>query len=78
MKRLWDVAKELVTVTIIASVAVEEVGGQGDAIDQIVKAIREFKDVAIQREYYNSSWWLDFVYSDIVLSWIVHLLKSLR
>ncbi len=75
MKRLWDVARELVAVTLIATVVVEESGGQNDAAQRIVDAVKEFKEVAIQQGHYNSSWCLDFAYSDIVLNWLARLLK---
>ncbi len=75
MKRLWDVARELVAVTIIATVVVEEAGEQSDAIQQIANAVKEFKEAAIQQGHYNPSWGLDFAYSNIVLNWLVRLLK---
>jgi hypothetical protein len=78
MKRLWDVTRELVAVTIIATVVVEEVGNQSDASEQIVNAVKEFKEVAVQQGYYNPSWWFDLAYSDIVLNWLTRLLKRWR
>ena len=78
MKRLWDVARELVAVTIIATVAVEEADGQNDASQQIVEAVKKFKVIAVQQGHYNPSRCLDFAYSDIVLNWLVQLLKQLR
>ncbi len=77
MKRFWDVARELVAVTIIATVAVEEAEGQNDATQQIVEAVKEFKEVAIQQGRYNPSWCLDFAYSDIVLNWLLQFIKRL-
>jgi len=78
MKRLWDLARELVAVTIIATVAMEEAGGQNDASQQIAEAVKDFKEVALQQGHYNPGWWLEFAYSDIVLNWLVQLLKQLR
>jgi len=78
MNRLWDVARELVAVTIIATVAMEEVGEQNDASQQIAEAVKAFKEIAIQKGHYSPSWFLDFVYSDIVLNWLLQLLKRLR
>lgn len=78
MKRLWDVTRELVAVMIIAIVVLEEVGNQGDANEQIVNAVKEFKEVAIQQGHYSSSWWFDVAYSDIVLNWLIKLLKRWR
>ena len=75
MRRFWDVARELVAVTIIATVAVEELGEQNDATQQIVEAIKAFKEVAIQQGHYNPSRCLDIAYSDIVLNWLVQLVK---
>jgi hypothetical protein len=77
MRRFWDVARELVAVTIIATVVVEE-RGQNDATQQIVEAVKAFKEFAIQQGHYNPSWCLDIAYSDIVLNWLVQLLKRLR
>jgi len=78
MKHLWDVARELVAVTIIATVAVEEAGGQNDASQQIAEAVKDFKEVALQQGQYNPGWWLEFAYSDIVLKWLVQLIKRLE
>lgn len=78
MRRFCDVAKELVAVTVIATVAVEELGGQNDATQQIVEAVKEFKEVAIQQGHYNPSRCLDFIYNDIVLTWLVQLVKRLK
>ena len=75
MKRLWDATRELVAVTIIATVVVEEVGTQSSESEQIVNAVKEFKEIAIQQGHYSSSWWFDFAYNDIVLNWLVRLLK---
>ncbi|MCS7265883.1 MAG: hypothetical protein NZ805_13745 [Armatimonadetes bacterium] len=77
MKRLWDVAKELVAVVVIARVAVEEVGGQSNAFEQVVNAVKEFKEEAIRQGHYNSSWWLDFIYSELVLAWVLRLVKKI-
>lgn len=77
MKRLWDVAKELVAVTIIASVAVEEVEGQSNTIEQVVSAVKEFKEEAVRQGHYNPSWWLDFIYSELVLAWLLRLVKKI-
>jgi len=37
MRRFWDVARELVAVTIIATVAVEEAGEQNDASQPVFR-----------------------------------------
>jgi hypothetical protein len=76
MRRFWDVARELVAVTIIATVLVEE-RGQNDATQQIVEAVKAFKEFAIQQGHYNPSRYLDIAYSDIVLNWLVQLAKRL-
>jgi hypothetical protein len=76
MRRFWDVARELVAVTIIATVVVEE-RGQNDATQQIVEAVKAFKEFAIQQGHYNPSRCLDIAYSDIVLNWLVQLAKRL-
>jgi hypothetical protein len=75
MRRFWDVARELVAVTIVATVVVEEEGGQNDATQQIVEAVKAFKEFAIQQGHYNPSRCLDIAYSDIVLNWLVQLAK---
>ena len=77
MRRFWDMARELVAVTIIATVVVEE-RGQNDATQQIVEAVKAFKEFAIQQGHYNPSRYLDIAYSDIVLNWLVQLAKRLR
>jgi hypothetical protein len=76
MRRFWDVARELVAVTIIATVLVEE-REQNDATQQIVEAVKAFKEFAIQQGHYNPSRCLDIAYSDIVLNWLVQLAKRL-
>ncbi len=76
MRRFWDVARELVAVTIIATVLVEE-RRQNDATQQIVEAVKAFKEFAIQQGHYNPSRCLDIAYSDIVLNWLVQLAKRL-
>jgi hypothetical protein len=76
MRRFWDVARELVAVTIIATFLVEE-RGQNDATQQIVEAVKAFKEFAIQQGHYNPSRCLDIAYSDIVLNWLVQLAKRL-
>jgi hypothetical protein len=76
MRRFWDVVRELVAVTIIATVLVEE-REQNDATQQIVEAVKAFKEFAIQQGHYNPSRCLDIAYSDIVLNWLVQLAKRL-
>jgi hypothetical protein len=77
MRRFWDVARELVAVTIIATVLLVEERGQNDATQQIVEAVKAFKEFAIQQGHYNPSRCLDIAYSDIVLNWLVQLAKRL-
>jgi hypothetical protein len=56
---------------------VEEAGEQNDASQQIVEAVKAFKEFAIQQGHYNPSRCLDIAYSDIVLNWLVQLAKRL-